>query len=176
MPARIKAFGLSALIATTAMISHANATDVSGQLTVKAAITSGCELKSGDNSVLDFGDGSNSSATNTATTAKGAGIQVQCSTDLPYTVYLNAGLNPLNGITTIQATRQLKNGQDFVGYQLYKDSARTLRWGWDDVLANGLAGTGNGAVQELPVYGIVSTTNGVSAGTYTDTVTVKLSF
>ena len=61
---------------------------------------------------------------------------------------------------------------NFVGYQLYRDSERSLVWGATDP-GNVLTATGTGADQVHQVYGQVAnpSTNNPAAGNYLDTIT-----
>lgn len=83
------------------------------------------------------------------------------------------GLN--NGLYASGTTRRMRNGAgQFVVYELYRDSPRSLRWG-NSLGTDTLAGTGLGTAQSLPVYGRV----GVQAppiGSYSDTITVTVTY
>lgn len=83
------------------------------------------------------------------------------------------GLN--NGLYASGTTRRMRNGAgQFVVYELYRNSPRTLRWG-NSLGTDTLAGTGLGTAQSLPVYGRV----GVQApaiGSYSDTITVTVTY
>ena len=97
---------------------------------------------------------------------------MQCTNTTPYNVGLNAGAGPGATVTT----RRMTSGAGAaVNYQLYRDSARTQIWG-DTVSSNTAAGTGNGAVQTLSVYGVVPAQTTPAAGNYTDTVQVTVTY
>jgi spore coat protein U-like protein len=57
-------------------------------------------------------------------------------------------------------------GAATISYSLYPDAARTLVWGEADGM-NTVAGTGNGAVQTLDVYGQIPTQTTLLASTRT---------
>jgi spore coat protein U-like protein len=61
-----------------------------------------------------------------------------------------------------------------VPYALYRNSARTQNWG-STIGSDTQAGTGNGAVQPLVVYGQVASTN-YPAGSYSDVVTATVTW
>jgi spore coat protein U-like protein len=72
-------------------------------------------------------------------------------------------------------------GGQLLSYELYQDSAHTTPW-WDTVNKDGQAGTGTGHAQSLTVYGLIFDNGnalqntGVTPGTYTDIVTVTLTY
>ncbi|MGN7916040.1 Csu type fimbrial protein [Lysobacter sp. 22409] len=83
------------------------------------------------------------------------------------------GLN--NGLYASGATRRMRNGAgQFVVYELYRNSPRTLRWG-NTLGSDTLTGTGTGAAQSLPVYGRVGA-QAPSIGSYSDTITVTVTY
>jgi spore coat protein U-like protein len=106
----------------------------------------------------------------TAATPGTSTIGVQCTSGSAYNVGLNQGLNG----ATINA-RKMALGATLIGYQLYSNSARTTVWG-NTVGTNTVAGSGNGSVQNLTVYGSVPTQTTPAAGTYTDTITVTVTY
>lgn len=70
-------------------------------------------------------------------------------------------------------------GADFVGYELYRDSGRTQRWG-NDTAGGSNTVNGSGASQTNPtvltVYGRVPAQGASEPGAYSDTVTVTLTY
>lgn len=96
-------------------------------------------------------------------------MSVTCTTAAPY----NIGLG--GGASTNVAARTMTAGGNFVGYELYQDTARTLLWG-DTVGTDTLAGTGNGSAQVVTVYGRVPPQATPLAGTYLDTVAVTVTY
>ena len=75
------------------------------------------------------------------------------------------------------AARTLRRGAETLGYNLFRDAARTEVWG------DGSAGTGfyfvrNAApqLQTLTVYGRIEAQQDVTVGVYTDTVVVSIDF
>jgi len=83
------------------------------------------------------------------------------------------GLN--NGLYASGATRRMRNGAgQFVVYELYRNSPRTLRWG-NTLGSDTLTGTGTGAAQSLTVYGRVGA-QAPSIGSYSDTITVTVTY
>jgi spore coat protein U-like protein len=97
------------------------------------------------------------------------GLGVTCTSGASYTVGLNNGLTG-----TGPTNRRMTLGSQSVTYGLYKDAARTLPWGNSG--GELVTGTGAGALQSLPVYGRVPPQTTPSAGTYTDTVVVTVTY
>ena len=60
-------------------------------------------------------------------------------------------------------------------YELYRNSARTQRWG-NTLNTDTVVGSGNGANQNLTVFGRVPNQSTPSAGTYNDTITVTVTY
>lgn len=83
------------------------------------------------------------------------------------------GLN--NGLYASGTTRRMRNGAgQFVVYELYRNSPRSLRWG-NTLGTDTLAGTGTGAAESLPVYGRVGA-QAPAIGSYSDTITVTVTY
>ncbi len=110
-------------------------------------------------------------------------ITVNATNTMPYTVSLNAGLNP----SSVGVCRTMKGTSVPVQsrhYQTYSDGALTVAWGDSDTgnsctagtnFANGgasKAGTGSGTPQLLRVYALAYAGNRLGAMTDTLTVTV----
>ena len=134
-------------------------------LQVQVTIVSECKVQSAP--LLDFGSqGVLDSAQNGSTT-----IGIQCTNTTPYTVRLDAG----SGAGATVADRLMTLGAATVSYSLFRDAAHMLVWGETDG-TNTVAGTGNGAVQTLDVYGQIPAQTTPAPGLYTDTVTVTVSY
>jgi spore coat protein U-like protein len=96
---------------------------------------------------------------------------VQCTNTTPYNIGLDAG----TGTGATVAVRKLSTGGVTVNYTLYSDSGRTTVWG-NTVSTDTVAATGNGASQSYTVYGRVPAQTTPAPGTYTDTVTVTVTY
>ena len=97
-------------------------------------------------------------------------VTVSCTTGSPYWVSLDNGMNALSG------QRRMKSGTNYISYELYRDSARSLRWGaTKDV--DTVSGTGVYSGTGFPVYGKVPTpATQPPPGTYSDTITATVNF
>lgn len=100
-----------------------------------------------------------------------ADITVLCTEGVAYDVGLSAGDNG-GGVTT---ARKMLNATNDITYDLYSDSGRSTHWG-DIILTDTLASTGTGANQVFTVYGRVPVQDTPPAGTYTDTITVTVTY
>lgn len=153
----------AAMIMTEAPAMAAVAT---GNMTVRITIQAECKIQTASD--LDFGTkGVLDAATDQTST-----IGVQCTTGQTYNVGLSAGAG--SGATT--AVRKMTGpGAATINYSLYRDTARTLLWGVT-IGTDTLAGTGNGDVQNLTVYGRVPSQVTPAAGVYTDTVAITVTY
>ena len=97
-------------------------------------------------------------------------LSVACSPDAAYAVGMDDGRQGANGKRRMAGA---KTGE-FVEYDIYRDAARTQRWGAD--AATGVSGVipASGSVV-LPVYGR-TVANYTAADRYDDTITVTISF
>jgi len=155
------------LLAAIAALSGgpAFATTTTSSFTVQITIQASCTILSA--STLNFGtQGVLGAAVNQTST-----IAVQCTNTTPYNIGLNAGT--ATGATV--TTRKMTNGAATVSYALYSDSGRTTNWG-NTVGTDTVAGTGNGASQSYTVYGQVPAQTTPAPNTYTDTITVTVTY
>ncbi|MCT9000136.1 Csu type fimbrial protein [Chelativorans intermedius] len=98
-------------------------------------------------------------------------VAVTCTPNTSYTVSLSGGLS--NGTPT---ARKMFKGKETVTYGLYKDPARSQPWGDASTPGSTMPGSGNGQTRYLPVYGRVRPQATPSAGVYTDTVVVTVTY
>jgi spore coat protein U-like protein len=134
-------------------------------MTVQMVITATCTVNSA--STLNFGT-QGVLSTNVDQTST---VQVTCTNTTPYNIGLNAG----TGTGATVALRKMTSGANTVNYTLYSNSGRTTVWG-NTVGADTVAATGNGSAQSYTVYGRVPTQAAPAPGTYTDTITVTVTY
>ena len=137
---------------------------------VKATAPSGCSIALSKPADLDFGS--------TALLAANRDSPTTISQSCPGTTSWKMGLN--NGVNALVNQRRMKSAAgNHVNYELYRDSSRTQRWG-NDTAGGTDTVDGSGAAQTNPtvltVYGRVPVQPLVPPGTYTDTITVTLSY
>ncbi|GAA4102756.1 spore coat U domain-containing protein [Zhongshania borealis] len=95
-------------------------------------------------------------------------IAPQCTNTTPYQIGLDNGQNA-NG-----NTRRMHNGAGkYVSYELYRNAARSQRWG-DTLNSDTLAGIGTGSAQAQSIYARTAPQTTPPQGSYSDTVTVTI--
>ena len=97
-------------------------------------------------------------------------LLVTCTLNALYWVGLNDGQNAVAG------QRRMRNGANYIHYELYTDSARTARWGATKD-RDTVSGAISGASQQIPVYGkIPRPMVSPPPGNYYDTIIVTVNF
>lgn len=132
-----------------------------------------CEISMSSPADLDFG--STSTSTLSAPIDSTTTISLQCPGNLSWRVGLNDGLHAV-----VAGQRRMAGpSPDFLTYELYRDVSRTQRWG-NDTAGGTNTFNGSGSAQTNPtvltVYGRVPAQTLGAPGTYTDTVTVTLTY
>ena len=135
-----------------------------------ATVSNTCRIALGKPNDLDFGTRGGLGTAWDATTS----ISLSC----PGNTSWKMGLS--NGSNAVGTQRRMRSSAgQFVGYELYRNSARTQRWG-NDTAGGTDTVNGSGASQANPtvlqVYGRVPAQTAVPAGSYSDTVTVTLEY
>ncbi len=176
MHTRKTMLSISCFLISAGLLSTAHAAQVDGKLQVKVNIGSACELKSGDTSVLDFGNLTNlNDKDHEAQTATGSGIELQCGKGIAFKVGLDAGQNPKSPGNV--CLRRMKSGSEYIDYQLYLQPNKYQRWGLEEQGGTFVwSGIGDGTIQKHIVYGAILKQTTPSSGTYNDTVTVVATF
>jgi len=165
VPFRLRLMGALAAACLLLSASGSFATTTTSTFTVQITLAATCVINS--TSTLDFG----TQGVLTANVDQTSTIQVQCTNTTPYNVGLDAG----TGTGATVAVRKLTSGGATVNYTIYSDSGRTTVWG-NTVATDTVAATGNGAAQSYTVYGRVPAQTTPAPGTYTDTVTVTVTY
>ena len=159
---------LSLSLLAAAVTSVAQAATVGTNFDVTLTITESCEVNTVAATDVEFGSHAYSLATVNVTAA--GSLSVNCSKGTPYTIGLNDGQN-------YSGSRRMTNGTDFVSYALNRPPASGAVTGtsgiWDATNTHG--GTGTGAVQLVPVNGVVTSLN-APAGFYSDTVVATVTY
>lgn len=149
---------LFALLA--AIPSAASAATATTSFAVSATVAETCTVSA---AALDFGSYAVASASAATTT-----VTVTCTNGTTYHVALDDGGN----FTTTR--RMVSGGTNFLEYELYTDAGHATRWGSTDLTDVG--GTGDGSAQALTVYGLVPSGQFVTAGSYSDTINVTVTY
>ncbi len=159
-----------AIVCALAITStSARAVVATNSFQVTANVSSSCTVSG---STLNFGTGIDPIAAAVPLNAASA-LSVRCTNTTPYAIALDAGVNA--GGSTSFSTRKIANGVNTLGYQLYTDSSRTTVWG-NGTGSSTSSGTGTGSTQSVSIYGQLPSLVGAVPGTYTDTVTVTISY
>ena len=146
----------------TASISGTGITTATVQFSVTATIVKDCTV-----SATNLAFGNYTGAVNSSTST----VSVTCTSGTTYTVGLSAGL--ATGATV--TTRQMQNGSTLLNYGLFTDSGHTTNWG-NTSATNWVSGTGSGSAQAITVYGQIPAAQYVKPGSYTDTITVSVTY
>jgi len=157
-------------LSAAAALSGAGAATVTGNFQVQATVLSACTVSG---SLLNFGNGIDPLAATLPLDASST-LTVQCTNTTPYSVSLSAGAHA--GGAGNFASRAMQNGAHTLGYQLYLDASRATVWGDGSGGSAPVAGTGSGSNQSLTIYGRLPSLTGALPGTYSDTVTVTITY
>jgi spore coat protein U-like protein len=95
-------------------------------------------------------------------------VTVACDVATAYTIALSPGL------TGTFSSRIMQNGSHQLRYNLYVDLAHASVWG--DGTGTSMTVNGDGANVDYPVYGSIPAGQNPYVGSYSDVVTVTLSF
>ncbi|MFY5897193.1 Csu type fimbrial protein [Acinetobacter pittii] len=145
-------------------------------LTANFVVPSLCQLNS--TSTVDFGNINDISTTSRDYTAQGA-VNTTCNFGTPYSIYLGDGNNRIAG-----GFRRMINGNnEFIPYQLYKDSNYNTVWDATGGVTNvggtgGVSKIGTGSAQTTTVYGKIPQGTAIASrpGVYSDSVVVTVTY
>ncbi|MBN9206916.1 spore coat U domain-containing protein [Methylibium petroleiphilum] len=167
-------FPVHHLIAAAALLAVAAPATAAGTATgsfqVQATVASACTVSG---SLLNFG-GSIDPLVSAVPIDASSTLTVRCTNTTPYTVALDAGIHA--GGAAVFGNRNMSNGAQTIGYQLYLDAGRATVWGNGTASSSTVPGTGTGSNQSLTIYGRLPSLTGVVPGSYSDTVTVTISY
>lgn len=147
--------------------------------TVTANLTNGCVFGSSLSSpttnlgTLNFGSMSSiTSNVDTISTAGAGSVVVTCTPGTTVSIAMDYGTH---GGTATRRFMQNTTNTDQLGYQLFQDAARSQVWGTGALVKT--VASFPATTQTYPVYArLYAVTTLPSAGTYTDTVTVTLTY
>ena len=131
--------------------------------TVSSMVAAICTVSAGS---LGFGSYSGTAVDATAS------VSVNCSNGAPYSIVMGGGNNQSGSLR-----RMAGPAGNFLGYQLFRDSARSLAWGDNSAqLGATRGGTGSGTAQSISVYGRIPGGQNPVPGSYSDTVLVTVDY
>lgn len=138
----------------------------SASLALSLQVTAQCSIESVN--ALNFGTQSLISGP----LDNAASFELKCTQSTPFTLGLDAG----GGVGAVGTARKMTgaaSGQT-IAYELYMDQARTRDWGNGG--AQSLAGTGNGESQRFTVYARVPEQAAAPPDSYSDSVTLSVTY
>jgi spore coat protein U-like protein len=156
-----------ALLAATLLCSNpAVAGSAVTSMPVGATVEAACTVSATD---LEFGAFSPFDGARDAT----ASIFATCSNGTMFDLSLDAG----TGTGATAATRRMTHATsgNLLDYGLYSDPARSEPWG-DELKLNTIEGEGDGSTQQLVVYGRIPDPTLAAVGTFSDTITLTVSY
>jgi spore coat protein U-like protein len=133
---------------------------------VDVTIVAQCLINSA--STLSFG---NSQGVLSANVDQTSTIVVQCTNTTTYDIGLDAGTGSGASVTT----RKLTGGGATINYSLYTNAGRSTVWG-NTVTTDTVSATGNGAAQSYTVYGRIPPQTTPAPNTYSDTITITVTY
>jgi spore coat protein U-like protein len=155
----------AALLLVVGLAAPAAAASATANLSVSATVIATCTIQ---DATLNFGNYDPLSA---VATDGSATLTYRCTRGTSPTIGLALGGNASG------TTRRMKDaGTNYLTYELYKEGTRINVWGnsgTDLVSPGATASSGN---QSVSVYGRVTASQDVPAGTYTDTVVATINF
>jgi spore coat protein U-like protein len=163
-------FGMSAAGMVTAAPSP-----VSGSFLVTASVAKSCAISGTTNVAFSAYDPAD--ANFSVPLDAGGGVTVRCTKNVGYDVKLDQGANAATGSSCSAPSRRMASGAERLSYALFQNAGRTTVWGCD--VSNDLANTetvGPSSPDTLTVYGRIPAGQDVADGSYSDTVTVTVTF
>ena len=162
---RFKNIATLSVLGVSILSQAANAATATTSFAVSATVASGCAVTA---LPLAFGSYDPAGASTVDATTS---VTVLCTLGTPYHVGLNAGGTAGASV----ATRKLASGLNRLNYTLYTDTNRSAVWG-NTVGTDTVSGTYAIGQAALTVYGRIASGQAVAAGTYTDTITVTITY
>lgn len=105
---------------------------------------------------------------------KTSDIVIKCTNTTPFNIGLNAGTATSATVTTRKMTGTGASPAT-LSYSLFSDSARTVNWG-NTVGTDTKSGTGTGSDATFTVYGRIPIQTAPKPDTYSDTITVTVTY
>jgi spore coat protein U-like protein len=166
-------FAIAAAAVMVLMPSTASAGTTTGTLAASATIANTCHYNSG---TMSFGP-YDPIVTNAATALSVTGtISLTCTINDSLTMTANAGANSSHAsgaCATATCSRAMASGTNYLSYDLYTTSGHTTVWNATNSIADTVTGSMN---QSLSVYGYIPAAIADPAGSYSDSVTVTVTF
>jgi spore coat protein U domain-containing protein, fimbrial subunit CupE1/2/3/6 len=168
-------FSSLALAAGMLLAGNAFAAQTTGSFNVTASVANSCKVTS--TSDIAFGAYDPAVANfSTALDATGS-VSVRCTRGTAADVALNEGANKAGTSSCASPLRRMTDGgTERLGYGIYKDSAHTQAWGCDAANDEPFTFAASNVPTTKTTYGTIPAGQDVAAGSYSDTVTVTVTF
>ena len=141
---------------------------------VTASVANSCVVTAAND--IAFGAYDPAGANNTAALDGAGSVEVRCTRGSNAAITLDQGLHAASGSVCATPLRQMSDGAtDRLRYDLYSDSSRATAWGCDATNDVEKSFTSLAPVT-FTTYGRIPAGQDVLAGSYTDTVTVAVTF
>lgn len=160
------AYPLGLVLGAVMVPQVANAQTATTTFPVSATVVKSCSVSANP---LAFG---NYDPTAVAALDATTTLSVLCTVGTSFTVGLSAGVG--SGATV--TTRQMTNGGNLLSYALYQTAARSTIWGNTPGTDTPAPVTAPATATTLTVYGRIPQSQNVTAGAYTDTITVSVNY
>lgn len=174
MNRNLRILACAALSAALTAPVFAAASPETGSLNVTATVSASCDITSTTN--IAFGTYDPADA-NITTPLDGTGsVTIRCVRGTVVDVALGQGGSPATGSTCTSPLRQMANGSERLGYEIYQNAARTTPWGCDTNNDQGFTAGSPSAPTTLTTYGRIPAGQDVTAGNYSDAVVITATF
>jgi spore coat protein U-like protein len=144
---------------------YATTTTTTTTFQTRVTISPTCTI--GGATTLDFG----SPGLLTANIEQTSTIQVTCTNTTPFNISLDKGVNG----ASVTSRLMKGSGTETIQYSLYSNAGHTTNWG-NTVDTDTVASTGTGSSQSFTVFGRIPPQTTPSPDTYTDTITVTVTY
>ena len=169
---KLKLAVLSAIVAGSMGLSTTSyaAAPLSGSMLVSTLVGVSCTMSVAGNIAFTNYDTTAAEPTQSST----GKIESTCTSGGAVIITLGQGGTLDTDSTAAAPKREMKNGASVLPYNLYKDNAYSTTWG--NTPATGKSFTATGIAQTSFVYAEISPAQPVISGTYSDTISVTLSY
>ena len=167
---KIKLAVVSAIVAGSMGLSATSyAATTTATMTVSATVANSCSISVG---AMDFGAYDQTATESLKATAD---VTSTCTLGGATTITISQGNTTVNDSSETSPLRQMTDGgSQFLNYNLYTDS--TLASVWGNTIGTGAAVTATGSAVTTTVYGEIDPAQSVGAASFSDSVTVTLTY
>ncbi len=165
----------SVALALSTTVAYAGPSPQTGSFNVTASVARSCNITG--TSDVAFGAYDPADANFSSPLDASGSVTVRCTKNTTYDIALGQGANAASGSTCAAPLRRMASGTERLAYGLFSDAGRTTAWGCD--ASNDVTRTetvGPSSPDTVTVYGRIPAGQDVADGSYSDTVTVTVSF